>query len=63
MGGGVEHFQGLCKNGDNLNISEYKIEVCKKLGYVWLGLVWFYDISTIVSHLMPCPLGCIVAEG
>ena len=23
---------------------------------IWFGLVWFYDISTIVGYLMPYPL-------
>ena len=24
--------------------------------YIWFGLVWFYDISTIVGNLMPNPV-------
>ena len=33
-----------------------KSSLYKYIEYIWLGLVWFYDIWTIVGYLIPNPL-------
>ncbi len=50
------------KNGEKLS-KKHEIKInqrnkyrkFERIGLIWFGLVWFYDISTVQGYLMPNP--------